>query len=146
MAIVTVKHWVDDFDGSTVEDDLIEHRPFSYRGQDYGELDLSPENAAKFDKDMARWIEAAEKAGKGLAGSASATKTASPNKRSPKKRQARAAATRRTSRKAKKASAADLTPAHRKEIRDWANANGYTVSSRGRLSEEVITAFNEAHP
>lgn len=30
-------------------------------------------------------------------------------------------------------------------IRDWANKNGYTVSSRGRIPAEVQTAYNAAH-
>lgn len=30
-------------------------------------------------------------------------------------------------------------------IRDWANANGYKVSSRGRIPAEVEAAYNAAH-
>lgn len=32
-----------------------------------------------------------------------------------------------------------------KEIRDWANSNGYTVSERGRVSAEVRQAYEAAH-
>lgn len=32
-----------------------------------------------------------------------------------------------------------------KAIRDWANENGYTVSSRGRIPAEVQTAYSAAH-
>ena len=32
-----------------------------------------------------------------------------------------------------------------KAIREWANANGYTVSSRGRIPAEVQTAYNAAN-
>lgn len=32
-----------------------------------------------------------------------------------------------------------------KAIRDWANENGYTVSSRGRIPSEVQTAYSAAH-
>lgn len=32
-----------------------------------------------------------------------------------------------------------------KAIRDWANANGYTVSSRGRIPGDVQSAYNAAH-
>ena len=32
-----------------------------------------------------------------------------------------------------------------KAIRDWANENGYTVSSRGRIPSEVSTAYAAAH-
>ncbi|GGM10239.1 histone-like nucleoid-structuring protein Lsr2 [Nakamurella endophytica] len=31
-------------------------------------------------------------------------------------------------------------------IREWANRNGYPVSPRGRLSNDVLTAFDDAHP
>lgn len=30
-------------------------------------------------------------------------------------------------------------------IRDWANANGYEVSDRGRIKKEVVEAFEAAH-
>lgn len=30
-------------------------------------------------------------------------------------------------------------------IREWAKANGYTVSERGRMSSEVIAAYEAAH-
>ncbi|RIX30547.1 histone-like nucleoid-structuring protein Lsr2 [Amnibacterium setariae] len=32
-----------------------------------------------------------------------------------------------------------------KAIREWANANGHTVSSRGRIPADVQTAYNAAH-
>jgi len=32
-----------------------------------------------------------------------------------------------------------------KAIREWANTNGYTVSSRGRIPAEVQTAYNAAN-
>ncbi|MCL2315586.1 MAG: Lsr2 family protein [Actinomycetia bacterium] len=31
------------------------------------------------------------------------------------------------------------------EIRAWANANGYTVSDRGRISAEIRNAYSAAH-
>jgi hypothetical protein len=31
------------------------------------------------------------------------------------------------------------------EIRGWAQANGYQVSTRGRLSAEIVAAYNAAH-
>ncbi len=31
------------------------------------------------------------------------------------------------------------------EVRDWARANGYKVSDRGRVSAEVRTAYDAAH-
>ena len=32
-----------------------------------------------------------------------------------------------------------------KSIRDWANENGYTVSSRGRIPADVQSAYTAAH-
>ena len=29
-------------------------------------------------------------------------------------------------------------------IREWAKKNGYTVSARGRISSEVVTAYHKA--
>jgi Lsr2 len=31
------------------------------------------------------------------------------------------------------------------EIRQWAEANGYDVSPRGRIKKEVIEAYDQAH-
>lgn len=30
-------------------------------------------------------------------------------------------------------------------IRDWANSNGYEVSNRGRIPDQVVEAFEAAH-
>ena len=32
-----------------------------------------------------------------------------------------------------------------KAVRDWANESGYTVSSRGRIPADVMTAYRTAH-
>lgn len=32
-----------------------------------------------------------------------------------------------------------------KEIRSWANANGYTTGARGRLKADVLDAYKRAH-
>ena len=45
-----------------------------------------------------------------------------------------------------KASSAPRAPkGDLKAIRDWANENGYTVSSRGRIPAEVQNAYSAAH-
>ena len=31
------------------------------------------------------------------------------------------------------------------EIREWARANGYTVSDRGRIRADIVTAYDKAH-
>lgn len=40
----------------------------------------------------------------------------------------------------------DLPLPSRREIREWAQANGYEVSPRGPLSAEVIEEYRKAHP
>lgn len=45
----------------------------------------------------------------------------------------------------KAASAARAPKGDLKAIRDWANAHGYTVSSRGRIPSEVQTAYSAAN-
>ena len=37
------------------------------------------------------------------------------------------------------------SPDQTKAIREWANANGYAVSSRGRISADIVEAFEAAH-
>ncbi len=57
---------------------------------------------------------------------------------------------RRTTPGRRKASSAPAsTPTRSSEqtqaMRDWGNANGFKVSSRGRIPGEVVAAFNAAH-
>ena len=47
--------------------------------------------------------------------------------------------------KTKAAPAARAPKGDLKAIRDWANANGYTVSTRGRIPAEVQNAYSAAH-
>ena len=47
------------------------------------------------------------------------------------------------SRRARKAS--DSGPASNAAIRDWAQANGFNVGTKGRLSQAVRDAYTEAH-
>lgn len=42
--------------------------------------------------------------------------------------------------RARRASSSDA-----QAVRDWAKANGYTVSERGRISAEIKTAYDAAH-
>lgn len=36
-------------------------------------------------------------------------------------------------------------PEQTRAIREWANANGYTVNSRGRIPAEVVEAYDAAN-
>lgn len=85
---------------------------FAIDGVEY-EIDLSSKNAAKLRKAVAPFVEAGRKVSS---------------------RKQRAARTTPSS-----------TPMDRKQstaIREWARANGHTVSDRGRIAQPVIDAYN----
>ncbi|WP_284739922.1 histone-like nucleoid-structuring protein Lsr2 [Amycolatopsis sp. RTGN1] len=88
--------------------------PFSLDGVTY-EIDLSDDNAASLRDGLARYIGAGRRTG---------------------------------GRKVRVATGQPTTTASDRErnqqIRAWANANGYEVSERGRLSSEVIAAYDAA--
>ncbi|MEV6644494.1 Lsr2 family protein [Amycolatopsis sp. NPDC051371] len=80
------------------------------------EIDLSDENAAALRDELARFISAGRRIGG---------------------RKVRVATGQSTT----------ITASDRErnqQIRAWANANGYEVSERGRLSSEVISAYEQA--
>ena len=79
------------------------------------EIDLSKKNAAALDKLLKPYIDAARK-------------VSGHNKRS---------AAKRTIRRSAKL---DLGA-----VRAWATENGFTVAERGRISADVIEAYNAAH-
>lgn len=154
--IVTVEY-IDDFDEVVVGAEVVDIVDFSYRGKEYS-LVLNAENGAQFDKDMARYIGAAKKA---QARDARAARKAT----QPEPRAAQSAAARQTTTKAgarksaarkpvaktaarrpaapktaRKAAAPD--PQRAQKIRQWARDNGHKVSARGRISAEVIDAYD----
>ena len=79
------------------------------------EIDLTSEHAAQLREDFAKWIGAARKV---------SGRTASSRGRSRGRRSS--------------ASSAEA-------IRQWARANGYTVSDRGRIPQSVREAYEAAH-
>ena len=89
--------------------------PFALDGITY-EIDLSDDNAAALRDELARYIGAARRTGGRKVRVATGQSTAP--------------------------TASDRE--RNQQIRAWANANGYEVSERGRLSSEVITAFEQA--
>ncbi|MCV7286031.1 Lsr2 family protein [Mycolicibacterium wolinskyi] len=143
--IVTVEY-VDDLDEVPVDPEVVDIVEFSIRGKDYS-LVLNAENAAEFDKDMARWVTAAKKAQAREA--RAARKKAQPARRPAKaqaapRAKAKAAARKPTARKATLKSAAP-DPQRAKAIRQWARDNGHAVSARGRISAAVIAAYDADH-
>ncbi|MFB7719935.1 MULTISPECIES: Lsr2 family protein [unclassified Nocardia] len=88
---------------------------FAVEGVDF-EIDLSAANAAKLREVFEQWTPYARKLGRGRAKSTAAA--------APK---ARPAIDREQSR----------------AIRDWARQNGFEVSTRGRVSTEILDAYNK---
>jgi hypothetical protein len=91
---------------------------FGYRGTNY-EIDLGRRNASAFDKTMRPYVDAARKVTTARGGRRGSSDG------------------RRTSRRG---SAGQLA-----SIREWARAEGYSVSDRGRISANVMEAYEKAH-
>jgi hypothetical protein len=89
---------------------------FALDGVSY-EIDLSAGNAAELREALAGWVGHARRTG-GRAASAR-----------------RGAGTPRA-----RSGSRDLTA-----VRSWARENGFSVSDRGRVSSEVLTAYDAAH-
>lgn len=125
---------VDDLDGSAAEETI----RFGLDGETY-EIDLSRSNARKLRDALAPYINVARRVrGRGPAAGRRGRRKAAAA--APRKRAAAKKTTtrgRRTSRTTAAASAAD--------IRAWAKSKGIPVNERGRISAEVIEAYNAAH-
>jgi hypothetical protein len=120
MAQKVLVEMVDDINGGAADHTV----PFGLDGVSY-EIDLSDANAAALRDELARYIAAGRRVGG---------------------RKVRLAAAESTQVKKAGATAADRERS--RQIREWANANGYSVSDRGRLSAEIIEAFdaNDGQP
>lgn len=106
---------VDDVDGGDAEETV----SFALDGVSY-EIDVSAENAEALREAIAPWIGHARRVG----GRSTARRAAA----SPKARSNGAAAR------------ADLS-----DVRAWARDAGYQVSDRGRVSSEIMAAYEAAH-
>ena len=89
---------------------------FSLDGVNY-EIDLNDENAAKLRNDLAGWIADARRAG----------------------------GRRQTRRRAGGGGSSSGKSEELARMREWGRANGFKVSSRGRLSQELQDAYAAAH-
>lgn len=118
MAEIFIRTFSDDLDGRPIDPGFEQRVAFSYRGTDY-QIDLRPTNADKIGAAFAPFVQSAQKLGaaKNTSITQASTKTVIPP-RSPEQLQA---------------------------IRDWANSNGYEMSSRGRIKKEIIEAFDACH-
>lgn len=109
---------VDDIDGGTADETVT----FGLDGVTY-EIDLTSENAAKLRDALSPWVGHARKVtGRSSSGRSSGRSSSSSSS---------------SSRAARSNEA--------QEIREWAKANGYQVSERGRISAEIKKAYDEAH-
>ncbi|MGB3770218.1 MAG: Lsr2 family protein [Rhodococcus sp. (in: high G+C Gram-positive bacteria)] len=111
---------VDDIDGAPIKSGKGETIGFSVDGVEY-EIDLGAKNAKEFRKQLDYWTEHATKV---AARGKKATAKKSVNGSSP--------------------STPARDPLQTKAIREWANQNGYSVSSRGRIPADVEEAYNSA--
>lgn len=115
MARRIVHQLVDDIDGSVLEVGEGETVHFSLNSVSY-EIDLNTAHADELRKALEPYISAGRRAGS----ASSSTRASSARKR----------------------------PARNPEvaaIRAWANANGYTLSERGRIPAPIVDAYNAAH-
>lgn len=115
MARKVIVELVDDLDDTPIESGEGEHIVFAVGGTEY-EIDLNDKNAQEFHRKLGYYIEHAAKVG------------------STKKRQTGGAS-----------SSPRRSSEQTRAIRHWAAANGYEVSSRGRIPAEIEEAFKAAH-
>ncbi|MFN0283848.1 MAG: Lsr2 family protein [Kineosporiaceae bacterium] len=106
---------VDDIDGGEADETV----SFALDGVSY-EIDLSESNAQDLREALAQWVGHARRVG----GRSTARRAAAPRKNG--------------------AAAASARP-DLGEVRAWAREAGYEVSDRGRVSGEVLKAFEDAH-
>ncbi|MDT7745384.1 MAG: hypothetical protein QOE59_4462 [Actinomycetota bacterium] len=129
MAQKTVVSFIDDLDGESEAEGTV---PFSLDGVDY-EIDLTEENAEDLREIFAPYIAAARRtggrraSGGGRSRSGSSSSSASSSSRSGSGSGSGIAARSRQA---------------LKEIRAWAKENGWTVSDRGRLPNNIVQAYD----
>ncbi|MEU0792438.1 Lsr2 family protein [Amycolatopsis sp. NPDC005961] len=120
MAQKVLVEIVDDLDGGTATQTV----PFALDGVSY-EIDLSDENAQALRDEFARYIEAGQRTGgRRIRVAAGQSTTGSGSSRG--------------------ASTSAASREHNQQVRAWALANGYEVSERGRISNEIYAAFEAA--
>jgi hypothetical protein len=108
---------VDDLDGGVADETVT----FGYDGITY-EVDLSKANAIKLRSSLQPYVAAARRTG----GHPLRTHTVQQHRK-------------------RSASRTRRDPEQTKAIRSWANANGYAVSPRGKISDAVSEAYEAAH-
>jgi hypothetical protein len=107
---------IDDLDGEAKADETVE---FGLDGVSY-EIDLSGTNAARLRSELEIWIAAARR----LSG----------------RRRVKAAGTGSSTGRSRVGVDREQSAA----MREWARRNNYKVSARGRISADVVNAYNKA--
>lgn len=107
---------VDDIDGTPIESGDGGTVRFGIEGTNY-EIDLGPDNIAQLHSALEKFISNGRRQQLGARSGAAATTGPAPKS----------------------------DPKHLKAIREWANANGYQVSDRGRIPAEVQAAYRAAN-
>src|SRR3954452_14160290 len=117
---------VDDVDGGEAAETV----SFALDGVSY-EIDVSEENAEALREALAPWVGHARRvSGRSGGGRARSTSSGGGSSRS----------------RASSSSGGGGGGRHDlSDVRSWARENGYQVSDRGRVSSEVITAYEKAH-
>ena len=108
---------IDDVDQEVAADETVE---FGIDGASY-EIDLSAANAAKLREELEVWVSHARKVGGRKRGKAAVAIPTGKGGRVAVDREQSAA------------------------IREWARRNALKVSARGRISSEILEAYNNAH-
>lgn len=115
MAKQTIIEMTDDLDGSAATQSI----EFSFRGKSYS-IDLNDSNASDFDDAVAPYIAAAEASGGAQSSRSNGRRASAPRQRA----------------------SSDADP---KQVRAWAEANGVTVSPRGRIKADVLEQYRAAN-
>lgn len=108
----------DDLDGTVVPDEELETIRFSIDSDQYM-LDLTREHAAQLRGALSPFVEKAQRSG--LKARVASTSTAKSTATKDKNR------------------TQELN-----KIREWANKNGYKVSARGRVPQDIVDAYEAA--
>ncbi|WP_032399734.1 histone-like nucleoid-structuring protein Lsr2 [Rhodococcoides fascians] len=122
MAKQEIVQFIDDLDGSVIDEESGETIEFAVNGVEYS-IDLKVKNANEFHKKLDYYIGYARRVGG--------------RKRKPTAVAANTAAATKTS--------AKRGPEQTRAIRQWAFDKGYGISDRGRIPANVEADFNAAH-
>lgn len=118
MAQRVVTQLVSDLSGDEMEEGAGETIDFTYRGVAYT-IDLTEKEAKGFDKSIAMYLEHATKVSGGRGG--------------------------RRSQSSNGASSSGRSKEELANIRSWATENGFEVSARGRIKQEIVDAYHAAN-